>query len=573
METLIKRAQERYAEEAEAASPGPVPQVAPDRLEVLRDLQYLIDGSTDPAAAERRLFSEALETPEFRETLGRPNSAKHGEWDEIGAEALYEMLAELLSFDGGPQARAVFCRRPENGERSVWSRVVKARFRRLGIDHGSAPEQPWDDEDNDALRWLAQLIIGTEKHAGELLRTDEWDVMVPSDYSSPDEDDWIAISGDGRMMLDMLRTNPTWRDRWFVARSAVDTRLQPVNPNKLEITTKGEFRKRRGLFADHNPRAMRPDLQITDDGNRLGVRLIKIRLWQLGYYEGDLATNTFSGDVLGLFDSLREADELEIDEKSSGQQVPRNLFLAKFTDTSFAINPHYLHYKILKRIDVAIEDQAEIPDEEMYANIALARLSEADTNDLRTANQSLSQRQQRSQPPRLFRTPLRMIRLAYRAVQRGLDRAGLAIRELVAPLRNLVLAPVAAFRRLATALTAAMRQFAHFIAGVPVGSGALPGETGRLSAVLTRFSGDRDAETAVIGDPADWPKLMEEHRDTIRSLTNSLKIGLKLCVTVVNLLVSPFGFLKLVPLAFSLLGVIRRAISLRTGQPALPTAA
>lgn len=557
MLALLARTQADFAGQA-ARSEAPETQageVVPERLEVLRDLQYTV--GAEPVAAQERLLAEALEVPEFRDVLRRPDQ-RRATPDAIGVDALYELLSDLLSLDGGPDARRAFSRRPEPGELSPWSRLVKARLRRLGLLIDPVPMQPWGRDDDTALAYLAMLIRGDEDTPGPE-RRDLWQVAheVPGAQAA----EWIGISGDAALMLDMLRSSPKWRDRWFVARNGGDSQLAGQDWDRLSIEPDGSFHPPRlWRIRPRNPRALDPEAQLKDMGNGLGIRLIKIRLWQLGYYDGDLTGTHFGTGTRQLFISLGDADELP---DAHGHLEH---FLAGLGETVFAINPHWLHFRMIRSIDAAREAGAEVPDTALYETLAANRITRQDADALRAETAALRASQQDKQPPRIFRTPLRMMRLAYHAVRRRLSRLGRRISELTAPLRNLLLAPVAGFRRLAERLHSALRQFTHFVIGQPVGVGQL--DKGRISAISARFCLDRDAEVIALGATEHRAALLPAYRAHLTALSDSLALGLRLGVTVIAVVTAPhLGFLALVKLAFQLLGILRDAVAARTGQP------
>ncbi|WP_298854892.1 hypothetical protein [uncultured Ruegeria sp.] len=567
---LLRATQQQYETRADEIQEEPTEDSLPeDRREVLEDLQFLTPGADSDTAAERHLLRDAIATPEFAQMLRRPGMPELEEPDEVGIEALYQALSELLSMEGARAHLAGFKRRPERGERSLWSRVVKARLRRIAVEPVPVPSQPWSEGDELCLRRLAALVTGPGlPPAGTALRSDEWRSETPVHYPGLDSDAWVAISGDLRLLLDMLRKNAKWRDRCFIARSQDDLKLQPVRARKLHIDLDGRLRRKR--FSPNNPRAMEAADQVNQPDNRLGVRLIKLRMWQLGYYQGDLSTSLFAEGARRLFLELGDARQIA-DRK--GHLIT---FLGGVGDTMIAINPHWLSFEILRKLDRGADPHADEAEIEKFAEEAIMvnSFSAEQEPDLRAQSRSILRRRRIAEGPPRFKTPLRMLRQAFYAVGRGFRGLGRAIRDLVAPLRNLLLVPLTAFRKLARAMSRSILQFKRFLFGQPFGEYSLPGPTSSgesvpITAVYSQYSLSRSAETYVIGRPEVTLPLIKIHKIKIARMLNALGLGLEIGMAVINFVLPTSRFINVIKLTFRLLGILRRRIVERMGRPAL----
>ena len=527
---------------------------APDPLaigawrQVLLDLGYLTDvaGTDAPVEALAAFLAEMARTPEFAGFSRARAALESGailaagpddvaEEDALAAEALLEHVSDLLSLDVGGAARLQLSRRPAPGEVSVWSRVVQARLERLGVAE-SGVGVPYGPDDDFALTRLAVAAS---------------DPGVAAQHMEAGAGDhWIGLSGDAAELLALVRR----RDRggWLVARATGFGDAPRADPGTLRIDATGRFAGGtagpnaglgRSLRTPHRPRFATPAEALADEGNRLGLRLVQIRLWQLGYY---------AGRVDGLYGPKTRAALLEAVETFCGHGA-FGAAVRHFGDGRIAVNMHFLDEQVFAPATEARDEQTPEAVDEAVAEAGAALAERTDEREaVEEARKGLFERI-RDGTRRVFATARRLVSSAVAAVRRGIDKVAEAVSRAVAPIRNLLAAAAAAAASAARRVRRAITLFAHFIFGVPLGrrSGG--------AAMITLFRPDRDAEVFAIG-PIDR-RLIAAQRRTVDRLTQALRLGLRiggLALEAAVAISSPYGWVRL---ALRILGLLRSAIA------------
>jgi hypothetical protein len=240
------------------------------RRRILHALGYLGPGPADEAAAERDLLAD------FRQLTAMKAEVP------LDVDQAFDRLAQALRLEGDPLVRSV----PARGAEGLAVRILQAQLVLLGAS--AAPVgRPFSQDDDFALisvsRWLR--VPGDPRSIREQLQLDggrrsevlqpvlaQLDLRVLTQALIARDPTGFLVapaSGMGPAEDGPIRTLP---DGTFPERQNLLERLfvgqQEVDPPLLETAFDGD------------PRRM-----AEDNGNRMGLRLIQLRMQQSGFYD------------------------------------------------------------------------------------------------------------------------------------------------------------------------------------------------------------------------------------------------------------------------------------------------
>ncbi len=486
---------------------------------VLIDLGYLDENATDPTSpildetfndAFNRFREELLATPELRpyrdSILARAGDAPTPDM-LMAQEALLEHLSELLSLDDTAPAPD---RVPDQGEVSVWSRIVQARLARLSLFQEMVGE-PYGLSTEMAFAGLFRAT--TTIPATQITRVQ---VSAPL----------VARSGKADALLDLLEL----RDSNNPNRIPFSVFLAPARQTPrqafmatLSVDQFGNFSGGslvRTRLTDSGPgsavrRSITPGDVFRTAWNRLSLQLVQIKLWQAGFYEG------YIDGVFGLktLDALFSAvGHFGLNEDDA---------CLSLGDGYFALNVRYLRihlFPMLRSGDALETDMND--DTVIQTTVDAIRDAEAAAPSLRAPARPRDERERRSGWRRVFRSIGRFFRTVVSAVVRGVRRVADAVqRTIIKPIADAIRLAVDAARRAVRAIAISIGQFLRFVLGLPI---ATPREDEGDPKIVTVFQLDRDC-ISIVSQDAEW----EDHR-LHRTRIARLTAGLEFAFAVVG---------------------------------------
>lgn len=536
--------------------------------EVLFDLGYLAAFEDPLAAALGQLVAEGADNPALSALSGGLEAlSEHvqrgvldprDDFDAIGA--LLEALASLLALEGLPGSGEQPTGRPGMGELSLWSRVVQARLDRLGLLLHSGVGAPWGREDELAL---CRLVHAFSFRSGA--------EVTPEDVFAPGGTDWIQLSGNAAALIKELRARDP--GGYLVAKSNTLPGLRDTFSSLLKIGTDGLFtsaplirvapaiardgRSPRPSGGIARPMFDDPEQASRDLGNKLGLRLVQIRLWQRGHCGGSL-TDRFDERV---YEAIVEAMEIYGDD-SVGLGLPD--VLRKLGDGLVAVNIHGLDQIVFQaEIPDATLDEADVDIAEDLSSIVHARApAEPRIGAEIEETPELREDAANARPGffgairRGFRTVGRVMRSVATAVRRGVARMLTVVDRLLSPIRDAIALALDQIRRVRRLLYDALQSWRIFLFGRPLVIGRPD-----LGYVAVRFSLDRDAQILNLNDPTQevLKAFKVKSARVFRMMSLTLQVG-AFVLTSIRLLATWRGRVRLV---FFMLGKLRRVIRRR----------
>jgi len=512
---------------------------------VLGDLGYGPTGQSPFHAALAGFVSEARRDPAlaaFRaavEALGGIAS-RHGPAstdDLFAVDALLEVLRALVSLQPDPDGTHPAADRPFAGEVTVWSRIVQSRLDRLGLLLHTGVGHPWSAEEDLALMRLDRLLAAPGATLGG--------------GGEPDLDALVSLSGDVDAMISRLRARDP--GGFLVARSAAFPGNRDAFYERLRINTEGFFSTAPLIrFApalawstreDGRPegRIAQPlhdsaEAALADPANRLGLRLVQIKLWHAGFY-GDRIDAIVGPNTIS---AILESAEI-FGRQTLGEVVPD--ILRRLGEGEIAINLHGLDALVFSAEMRAVPEEQEAGDLliSTASDIVLERATEdalaaRDPEraapplrpDVRAGTGGLLARLKR-EGSRLLRSVGQVFRSVSAAIRRGLNNMAMAVDRMLTPVRDVLTLAFEQIERARSLVFWALRSWRTFVFGEPVAVGA----DGR-GFVTARFSIDRDARLLFINAPdAD---VIAAFDDSLDRLFRVMRLSLNAGVTVINLM-------------------------------------
>jgi hypothetical protein len=411
---------------------------------------------------------------------------------------LFEFLVEALRFEGEPQEWLLDL--PARGETTLASRIIQARLQILGAQERAAG-RAWDADDEAAL-----LSIGHWLRPPRLAGPQDGAAPVPLDRNK-ELRELVEITGSAdEIVRRLLARDPSG----FLICAA--PRNQPPGYARLRGTLPdGRFAEAPDLatwlFGEGKPRQpplfetafdAAPNQQAQDNGNRLALRLLQVRLQGLGFY-GRLIDGIF-GDAswAALRDAMRGDDWADAGSAADEAFGECLRILPHGTWAALSLR---LVWARLERFDAPAgagtlaDVLAEAPPSAVEANARRLVAAEAQFTRKSPA---------RDEPDvGVFRPLRRVFRAAVTAIGRVFAAVGELVETMFQPLADLL----AAFRRIADRLRhwlrEATRPLRRFVFLRPVGD----------AQVLSRFSVDRDL--LVFGSELATPQALAAHLEGI----------------------------------------------------------
>ncbi|MEM9717301.1 MAG: hypothetical protein AAF826_12370, partial [Pseudomonadota bacterium] len=338
----LRRDNQRVAPDEEASErPGDIVFFADDTWQrILVELAYLRNGETAMQIGLNRFVQEARNDLALRKFNAGLNAlsdiVERGHADPsddlFAVDDLLEALADTLSFASGNEGDQISDHLPGIGEVSVWSRIVQSRLDRLGTLLDTAVGQPWGEEEILSLRRLNRLLGGTS-HAVTATQTNELlqlcgnaDEMVARLRARDPGGFLVAKSGPFPGSRDTFyRRLGVGADRFFSTAPLIN-----FAPALRRIGT-GKSTVHRIAMPIHND----ADAALADPSNKLGLRLVQIKLWQRGHYDDSIDAIVGPNTISGLLEAL------EIYGNSTLSEVRLDI-LRRLGDGQIAINLHGL---------------------------------------------------------------------------------------------------------------------------------------------------------------------------------------------------------------------------------------
>lgn len=517
--------------------------------QVLADLGYLPDRAEVLASAR---IDEA-----FREAWGQFQGELQRTPELAGAEAplptginpativacnrLLHRVSDLLSHEPVDAPDRV----PGAGERNVWTRILQARLQRLDLLQGANVGDPFSRAEVHALRGLVALLSPPDAVSGAAL-----DAAMPRA---------VRLCGDADALLDaLIRRDPhgylviyTGAAHELPEHTCVGLHVDPAT-----ACFRGEgFLGGCSLFWGRNPRPLLTSHAeaAEDRSNRLGLRLVQIKLWQAGFYRGFIDASFGPRSRAALAEALTVA--LAGDDASppgEGDDEGEEAFLRDVGGGYLALN-HQLLRRRMARLQPSDAALAAEPDVEMDAGVREmvrrhgAGLA-ADEAEGR-AGMGLFARITSFFKRRILRPLGRVFRTAFVALRRGVHwltaaavRAGNAVTDILRSLAEGARTALVFLRR-------GLQPFLHFVTGQPIGD----------ARAVVRFDLDRDAVLYI--SPRATPRDLRDHRARVARLSRAFTVTCALvgrAVDVVQRILIGTTPAAWALLAWRLAGLLRR---------------
>lgn len=543
----------------------------------LEDLGFL---PAEPRAATRRELAGAFELwraadrmlpASYGDIQLLPGTGRSPEVTDLGR------LSAQMCFEGQVDLK----RLPRDGERSLLSGLVLYRLRTFGL-FSSEPGAAFDHAAREAL-WAGAEALRREASPA-LPRDDEGPLL-----------ELINLLGDAELLGKRLMTQRGNRVFLFELTPASSGAAPGfVNEDaerygKLRRSTKkkqyehvfvtsGKHRHsssvyfhRRDDFGEDGlrhyratattflreqvKRRKRAHVAVHDPVNRLGIQLLQVRLWMIGFYRGE---------VDGQFGPMSFQAYRQF-LKSHGFSDVHKMFI-RLKGNYVAINLRYMLKRLFKKVDAQAAKLNPARADALARGLFTESRSARQWRDLEQARSRL-----RAEDQELFRRDKKRrryqgLRGLLGAVGRFFGRIGgaliKAIKSLRSAVKKLIGAAIAIFRRglrwIGRALRVvglAVKRFWHWLTCEPFVTFAPPQpEDEELAAVLTSFRRDGDAFCFI--STAARPALVLRHHRIIERMNLALKIVADLAVEAIDLILTALtqNWLKVV---WDLVGLLR----------------
>ena len=242
------------------------PEVGPGWSTVLALLGYLPDdparqrvGELERTRAQTQLLDDLSRSSELLGSAA-PLAADAGPTPEAQDAGWLDQLLGLIAGDAGGPGEL-----PAAGATSLWTRLLRVRFRCLGLLDAGPLTAPWTEAELGATCARLGQAIERPVSAAELLH----------------------LTGDTDAMLDALRRRDPHGFLVFDP-----TGSGPAQPDVLRVDDNGTFTNVPGFLPSRVPRRPIPKDARDEEANRLGLRLLQLRLWRAGLYPGPISAAT-----------------------------------------------------------------------------------------------------------------------------------------------------------------------------------------------------------------------------------------------------------------------------------------
>lgn len=532
---------------------------------VLLDLGYVPSSQTPFYAALGVFVGEARQDPAFAAfepaiaalaAIVAREGAESGD-DLLAVDALLEVLAAVLSFEVRNGAERFAPVVPDRGSVSVWSRIVQARLDRLGLLMHTGVGHPWGEEDETALLRLSRLAA---------------DPMAPLSafgLSAAEQSEQIALSGDADALIARLRHRDP--GGFLVAKSSAFPGRRDAFYNRLKVGTDGYFSsaplisfapalRRLGSGAETRHEIAQPlhadaESALADASNRLGLRLVQIKLWQQGYYE-DAIDAVFGPNTVS---AILEAVEIHGNE-TLGETLPD--VMRRLGDGQIAITLHGLD-----RLVFAAEMRRAFTPEvaEVAASVAetiTERRAPANPEDAPGATEMPELRRDARDPKmgflgrirnrvgRVFKTTGRILRAGLNVIRRGVANMVGVVDRMLAPVRDLMSLAFEDLDKVRYLLRWTAQTWRTFLLGRPLAVGS---EAEGFATV--QFSIDRDARLLFLNRPSD--AVLAAFREATNRVFRIMGLTFKALATVLRVMTLIWTWPGRVRLVFELLGLLQ----------------
>jgi hypothetical protein len=533
-------------------------------IQHLADLSYLpqdADAETDDRAIRSAVREWRLELPTLPVGTFLANTLVTArEFLEPGE---MQQLAAQVGFEGELEVS----RLPALGERSLLSRIVHFRMKSFALRNALAAEVTASFS-LGTLLVLADValllqVTPTNTYSSELILVNLLgNARELTDVLMKHWGDWVfvfrhepaeverSVASELPSLMDSnrrFRTLPTEAQlvyqRLFIASGRHrDDRVPPKEGNRIRnVWGEDGFR----YYASADPmrwireaiEARLPPEQAVDHlVNRLGLELLQLRLWMLGYYRGS---------VDGEWGPLSFA---ALQEFLADQDVDPSKLVFPLSGGFVALNFRYL----FKRVLPGLEDLSETTRVEDLEALQAETMEQVETGGDWEAVQIASERMQ-AEEEQLHRGPL-VRRRRYRGLWGILAAAGRFLRDVARSVVRAAKALVAALKR---GWAAATRIFRHFLRGIRRGVRVIglavkrfhhwlvcrpfmSGEERGSRCVLTRFYHDGDA-FHFASEGLDARELTRHRRDILR-MNLAFEIVVRLAIKAVGLIAAGVSY-------------------------------
>jgi peptidoglycan hydrolase-like protein with peptidoglycan-binding domain len=487
-----------------------------------------------------RLRKEAQSTPEFKNFVQLSDSDRYSHLsndigDIIANDALLEYLSILISLDGTMTPDRV----PLPNEVSLWSRVIQARLEKLGLFDGNVGD-PYGKDTERSLIMLARYISRTDFMSGLMVMPVE-PFMITRAENADRLIELLSLSDQKGFLVffdpfhDQSETIVSWPrshfGEWLVAKNHMSRRRRYCPSNTL-------FREDFPIHGDRSPEHI-----FSDGPNRLGLRLIQIKMAQLGFYDGFIDGHFSEESRNALYNLVY----------SFGYDAQN--IVVPLDSGYFYIDLRYLAQNIFSagRADVA-SNPDELRELRTEAEDAVSRLVRLPT--LAATEGGL--------PNFLVRTgklmlPMRrIVQTAISALACGLKRIPRVIERGLGPLVAVFHTVTEGARKAFRLVTLSARPWMHFAIGVPVVTYAT--DHSEEISIVTHFGVDRD--TIVFVHAGTTTQELIRHckdiRVLLRDLTTSLRIATRIASVPLKFSAGPFAWVQI---AFDFAAFFRRLLA------------
>ncbi len=504
---------------------------------LLTELAYLPDCETALDVGLSCFLQETQNDPAFREYSAALEAlsdiAARGEVDPsddlFAVDALLEALVESLSFAVGTSDVEIAGRLPNMGEISVWSRIVQARQDRLGTLLNTAVGCPWSEEDLLSLRRLNRLLGG------------QLDAVFTTNM-----EELVHLCGNADAMIARLRARDP--GGFLVAKSGSFPGPRDTFYRRLRVGTDSYFSAAPLINLSPALQRVRIDGELThriakpihgdgesawvDPSNKLGLRLVQIKLWQLGFYD-DSIDGIFGPNTIS---ALLEALEIY---GGAALSVVRLDFIRRLGNGQVAINLHGLDKLVFsaskewvpsaeEKAGFVAQAGAQIVEKKaLEAPSSSAFFLEAPTLRVDARKEFLSRVGHRARG--LFRSAGQALRSLVPAVKRGLQNMVLAVDRVLGPVRSALRAAFSQIDKVRSFLALAIRTWRTFFLKAPLTIGDQ--EEGFVS---VQFSLDQDVRVLLFNDPSD--RILDAYRKGTGRLYRTMRLSLNAGITIIKLL-------------------------------------
>ena len=276
----------------------------------------------------------------------------NGEFDE---EEL-EVLAKLTDIEGEFHLSKYSI--SQIHEDSILSRVLNFRLSILSLSDEEYQIKPiLEDQANQALEDLG-LYLGLEEERDQINATDDFNKLIEVAIS-------IDQRQDGFRNMAFFEFDSDIRRKEFKTKTKIFEKFLQGNLPNQDVEFYDDFRVRRRRMTDslHNHVSQ----VVKSDTNAFILRLVQLKLWLIGSYEGDLDSNM--GDVstqsfLDLYRLAHKLEEMDNDEEDDEQEYlnPRRFLLDLGEDNLWALNYKYFFQKGLEPFDNEFSDKETISE-------------------------------------------------------------------------------------------------------------------------------------------------------------------------------------------------------------------